>query len=265
MDLREKTPLVRDSMLSITLECFVLSIREGPYPLCVFIQTFLSSLCCVPRSNVQHVPRRDHCDLEAEGGHRLWVILQHKWAGWRADMWRHRSEGRPLSLPHLSGALLLLPISSQPSKLPACKQNCRPQGVHAGEWLVWQSGVCAGHARPVPKWWVIVWDSPDVVQGSGKERYVFMSFPHISINAAGDVGAISRPGRPGQSCACGALNGALSDIKASGLKANCKKPGGARTLLCGYSLWTSLLLLSAASRLSLHQQHRFAEAQRALP
>lgn len=54
-----------------------------------------------------------------------------------------------------------------------------------------------------------------------------MSFPHISINALGSVGQISRPGRPGQSCACGALNGALADIKATGIKANCKKPGGA--------------------------------------
>jgi hypothetical protein len=56
---------------------------------------------------------------------------------------------------------------------------------------------------------------------------VFLSFPHISIDAMGTVGAISRPGRPGQSCACGALFGALQDIKKTGLKANCKKPGGA--------------------------------------
>ncbi|EIE22504.1 hypothetical protein COCSUDRAFT_16853 [Coccomyxa subellipsoidea C-169] len=64
-----------------------------------------------------------------------------------------------------------------------------------------------------------------VSEGSGKERYVFMSFPHISVNAVGTVGAISRPGRPGQSCACGALNGALTDLKATGLAANCRKPG----------------------------------------
>jgi len=86
-----------------------------------------------------------------------------------------------------------------------------------------------------------------VVQGSGKERYVFMSFPHISINALGDVGAISRPGRPGQSCACGALYGALNDIKASGLKANCKKPGGALSL--------SFADLSREPLLSYYQQH----------
>ena len=64
------------------------------------------------------------------------------------------------------------------------------------------------------------------MQGSGKERYVFLSFPHISVDAMGTIGAISRPGRPGQSCACGALNAALADIKATGLKANCKRPGG---------------------------------------
>lgn len=55
---------------------------------------------------------------------------------------------------------------------------------------------------------------------------MFLSFPHISVDAMGTLGAISRPGRPGQSCACGALNAALADIKATGLKANCRKPGG---------------------------------------
>lgn len=74
------------------------------------------------------------------------------------------------------------------------------------------------------------------MQGSGKERYVFMSFPHISVNAVGTVGAISRPGRPGQSCACGALNGALTDLKATGLAANCRKPGGASLSHCTPSL-----------------------------
>jgi len=64
-----------------------------------------------------------------------------------------------------------------------------------------------------------------VSKGSGKERYVFFSFPHISVDARGNVGAISRPGRPGNSCACGALNKALIDIKAEGVDANCKVPG----------------------------------------
>lgn len=64
-----------------------------------------------------------------------------------------------------------------------------------------------------------------VSRGSGKERYVFFSFPHISIDASGDMGTISRPGRPGSSCACGALNKALVDIKTDGLSTNCKIPG----------------------------------------
>ncbi|CAL8468509.1 g8049 [Coccomyxa elongata] len=75
-----------------------------------------------------------------------------------------------------------------------------------------------------------------ISEGSGKERYVFMSFPHISINALGAVGQISRPGRPGQSCACGALNAALADIKATGIKANCKKPGVHEALDPEYSI-----------------------------
>ena len=61
---------------------------------------------------------------------------------------------------------------------------------------------------------------------------MFLSFPHISVDAMGTLGAISRPGRPGQSCACGALNAALADIKATGLKANCKKPGGEYSYSC---------------------------------
>ena len=64
-----------------------------------------------------------------------------------------------------------------------------------------------------------------VSASSGKERYVFLSFPHIAIDSEGSVGAIARPGRPGAGCACGALNAALIDIQAGGLDANCKVPG----------------------------------------
>ncbi|KAI7838860.1 hypothetical protein COHA_007383 [Chlorella ohadii] len=60
---------------------------------------------------------------------------------------------------------------------------------------------------------------------SGKERYVFFSFPHISINASGEVGPMSRPGRPGQSCACGALIKSWNEIRSEGLTCNCKIPG----------------------------------------
>ena len=62
--------------------------------------------------------------------------------------------------------------------------------------------------------------------GEGKERYVFFSFPHISINASGEVGPMSRPGRPGASCACGALIKSWNEIRSEGLTCNCKIPGG---------------------------------------
>jgi len=65
-----------------------------------------------------------------------------------------------------------------------------------------------------------------ISRSSGKERYVFFSMPHISIDAKGRMGAISRPGRPGVGCACGALAKALVDIQRDGLTSNCKIPGG---------------------------------------
>jgi hypothetical protein len=51
-------------------------------------------------------------------------------------------------------------------------------------------------------------------------------FSACSINSVGDVGPMSRPGRPGQSCACGALIKATGEIKAEGVMCNCKIPGG---------------------------------------
>ena len=63
------------------------------------------------------------------------------------------------------------------------------------------------------------------MQSTGRERYVFFSFPHIAIDAAGNTGAISRPGRPGTSCACGALAKALGEFKAEGFSCHCKVPG----------------------------------------
>nr|AXF42662.1 low-CO2 inducible protein LCI1850 [Chlorella sp. ArM0029B] len=64
-----------------------------------------------------------------------------------------------------------------------------------------------------------------VCAATGKERYIFFSLPHISINSKGEVGPMSRPGRPGQSCACGALIKSWSDIRADGLTHSCKIPG----------------------------------------
>ena len=51
-----------------------------------------------------------------------------------------------------------------------------------------------------------------------------------SINSVGDVGPMSRPGRPGQSCACGALIKATGEIKAEGVMCNCEIPGGEQLL-----------------------------------
>ena len=66
-----------------------------------------------------------------------------------------------------------------------------------------------------------------------KERYIFFSFPHIAIDASGKVGAISRPGRPGESCACGAMAGALGTFKAQGLSDGLKAQDGAMGCISG--------------------------------
>lgn len=55
-----------------------------------------------------------------------------------------------------------------------------------------------------------------------RRRYVFFSFPHIAVDSTGEVGRISRPGRPGVSCACGALNKALIELKSEGVSRSCK-------------------------------------------
>ncbi|KAI3429492.1 hypothetical protein D9Q98_005581 [Chlorella vulgaris] len=71
---------------------------------------------------------------------------------------------------------------------------------------------------------------------SGKERYVFFSLPHISIISVGEVGPLARPGRTGQSCACGALIRAHSEILSQGLISNCKIPGVHEPLEPEYSI-----------------------------
>jgi hypothetical protein len=58
-----------------------------------------------------------------------------------------------------------------------------------------------------------------------RDRYVFFSFPHIAIDGEGTVGSLVRPGRPGRSCACGALQKCLSEFHAEGYAQNCKVPG----------------------------------------
>ena len=75
---------------------------------------------------------------------------------------------------------------------------------------------------------------------SGKERYVFFSFPHIAVSPFHKPGVLTRSGRPGDSAACGALVKALGDFKADGLEASSKTPGGEQQPLkdinvkCGY-------------------------------
>jgi len=64
-----------------------------------------------------------------------------------------------------------------------------------------------------------------ICESSGRERYVFFTFPHIAIDSEGTVGNISRPGRSGTSCACGALVKCLSELKKEGVSNNCKVPG----------------------------------------
>jgi len=64
-----------------------------------------------------------------------------------------------------------------------------------------------------------------ICSDSGRERYVFFSFPHIALGADGELGAITRPGRPNKSCACGALIKCLGELKSQGVSENCKVPG----------------------------------------
>ncbi|WIA17915.1 hypothetical protein OEZ85_009409 [Tetradesmus obliquus] len=63
------------------------------------------------------------------------------------------------------------------------------------------------------------------VSKDARERYVFFTFPHIAIDMEGQQGGICRPNRPGRSCACGALQKALIELKAEGITRSTKIPG----------------------------------------
>lgn len=54
-------------------------------------------------------------------------------------------------------------------------------------------------------------------EGSTREKYIFFSFPHVAVNAAGEVGEVSRESRP-HSHACGALLAVLAHVKKAGVK-----------------------------------------------
>ncbi|PNH06654.1 hypothetical protein TSOC_006951, partial [Tetrabaena socialis] len=74
------------------------------------------------------------------------------------------------------------------------------------------------------------------VCSGGRERYVFFAFPHIAINSEGEVGAITRPGRPKKSCACGALQKCLMELKAESVEAAVRSPGVYDPLAPEYSI-----------------------------
>jgi hypothetical protein len=54
------------------------------------------------------------------------------------------------------------------------------------------------------------------VSPEGRERYVFFAFPHCAVDETGELGAISRPNRPGKSCACGAMAAVSARVHAAG-------------------------------------------------
>ena len=62
-------------------------------------------------------------------------------------------------------------------------------------------------------------------QATKRESYVFFSFPHVAVDDDGNVGKIHRPGRPGESAACGALITALGAFQADGVEAHAKEAG----------------------------------------
>ena len=85
-------------------------------------------------------------------------------------------------------------------------------------------GVLTGHASIVKQCMMMTWEGgagmgaglshAPIDSSSSRERYVFFSFPHIAIDDEGNLGKIHRPGRAGESAACGALLTALNLFQA---------------------------------------------------
>lgn len=48
----------------------------------------------------------------------------------------------------------------------------------------------------------------------GRERYLYIAMPHISVDAFGNIGVVRRPGRKKESSACGALIAFHSELQA---------------------------------------------------
>eukprot|EP01025_Chloroclados_australasicus_P052758 TRINITY_DN6160_c0_g2_i1.p2 TRINITY_DN6160_c0_g2~~TRINITY_DN6160_c0_g2_i1.p2 ORF type:complete len:319 (+),score=63.53 TRINITY_DN6160_c0_g2_i1:142-1098(+) len=63
------------------------------------------------------------------------------------------------------------------------------------------------------------------IDDNGREKYVFFSLPHVAVDEKGEVGAMFRPGRNGQSAACGALITALGAFKSDGVQSYLSDPG----------------------------------------
>lgn len=66
-----------------------------------------------------------------------------------------------------------------------------------------------------------------VCSSTGKERYVFFSYPHVGIHPtkADALGFVTRKGREEYGTACGALIKCLNELKAEGVEQNAKVPG----------------------------------------
>lgn len=66
-----------------------------------------------------------------------------------------------------------------------------------------------------------------VCKETGKERYIFFSYPHIGIHPTKDdpIGFVNRKGRSDYGTACGALIKCMHELKVEGLEANKKSPG----------------------------------------
>ncbi len=77
------------------------------------------------------------------------------------------------------------------------------------------------------------------------------------------MGAIARPGRPNKSCACGALQKCLIELKTEGYEDNCKVPGVHDPLDPEYSILKQRLARRA--RYEKVRRHSLATRAAALP
>ena len=66
-----------------------------------------------------------------------------------------------------------------------------------------------------------------VCKQTGKERYVFFSYPHIGIHPTKEdpIGFVARKGREDYGTACGALIKCMHELNKEGVESNKKQPG----------------------------------------